>query len=189
MQIVVLPQVHIQSQTAAAELADNGGHSGTRHAHFEHEDEDGVQHDVDDGAQPLGVHGEDGAAGTLQQALEHDLAEHSQRGTAADAQIGDAVIHNVVDVRLGAEEGPPKAQGQHGGEYKAHHRQENAVDGHLIGPLAVPGAQRPAQQGIDAHGGAGGQTDHQVLGREGQRHGGKGLLADLRDEHAVHDII
>ena len=66
VQIVVLPQVHIQSQTAAAELADNGGHSGTRHAHFEHEDEDGIQHDVDNGAQPLGIHGEDGAAGALQ---------------------------------------------------------------------------------------------------------------------------
>ena len=50
-------------------------------------------------------------------------------------------------------------------------------------------AQRTAQQGVDAYGGAGGQTDHEVLGREGQRHGGKGLLADLRDEHAVHDII
>ena len=137
----------------------------------------------------MGIHREDRAAGALQQALEHDLAEHSQRGTAADAQIGDAVIHNVVNIRLGAEEGPRKAQGQHGGEHKAHHRQENAVDGHLIGPLLILGAQGPAHEGVDAHGGAGGQTDHQVLGREGQRHGGKGLLADLRDEHAVHDII
>ena len=90
---------------------------------------------------------------------------------------------------LGPEEGPRKQQRQHGADDKAHHRQEYAVDGHGVGPLLVLGPQSPAHQGVDAHGGAGGQADHQVLGRKRQGHGGQRLLTHPGHEHAVHNVV
>ena len=96
---------------------------------------------------------------------------------------------NVVNLGLGPEERPGKQQRQHGADGKAHHRQEHAVDGHSVGPLLILGSQGPAHQGVDAHGGAGGQTDHQVLGRKRQGNGGQRLLAHPGHEHAVHDVV
>lgn len=186
---LVLLQVEDQGQDTAAELADDRGHRRAGNAHVQHEDKDGVQHDVHNGAQTLGIHGQDGPAGALQQPLEHDLAEQAQGAAAADQQIVRAVFHNVVDLGLGPEEGPGKQQRQHGADGKAHHRQEHAVDGHSVGPLLVLGSQGPAHQGVDAHGGAGGQTDHQVLGRKRQGHGGQRLLTHPGHEHAVHDVV
>ena len=65
MDLLVLLQVEDQRQDTAAELSDDRGHRRTGNAHVKHEDEDGVQHDVHDSAQSLGIHGQDGPAGAL----------------------------------------------------------------------------------------------------------------------------
>ena len=74
----VLFVVEVNSQRAAAELADDGGDGGAGHAHFQSEDEDGVENDVDDSAQPLGVHAEDRPPGALQEPL--DRTETGRHG-------------------------------------------------------------------------------------------------------------
>ena len=164
----VLLVVEIDGQRAAAELADDGGHGSARHAHVQYEDEYRVEDDVDDGAQPLGVHAQQGAACALQQPLIHDLAEHAQRADGDDAQVVVAHGDDALHLRLGTEEQVGAGQTQQGGDDEAHHSQKDAVVGHPVGPLPHTRAQRTAHQGVDAHGGAGGQTDHQILGGEGQ---------------------
>ena len=48
MDLLVLLQVEDQCQNTAAELSDDRGHRRAGDAHVQHEDKDGVQHDVDD---------------------------------------------------------------------------------------------------------------------------------------------
>ena len=185
----VLPMVEPDRQRKAAELADDGGYRRARYAHFQPEDKNGVENDVDDSAQPLGVHTQQGAAGTLQQPLVHDLAEHAQRADGDDPQIVVAHLDDVFHLRLGAEKQVGAGQTQQGGDHKAHHRQKDTVVGHPVSPLPQPRAQCAAHQGVDAHRRTGGKADHQVLRRERQRHGGQRLLADAADEPAVHDVV
>ena len=130
-----------------------------------------------------------GAAGGGQQFLAHGLGKEAEAEHAAELQILDALPGDVHVRSLCVEVGFHTGEADDEEDGVAAQGQEDAVLGGLIGPFLVLFAEALGQQGVDAHGGAGGQTDHQVLGREGQRHGGKGLLADLRDEHAVHDII
>ena len=181
--------VEVYGQRTAAELADDGSHGGACHAHVQHEDKHGVQHDVDDSAQTLSVHTQQGAACALKQPLVHDLAEHAQRADGDDAQVLAAHLDDVLHLGLGAEEQIRAGQAQHGGDEEAHHGQEDAVVGHAVGPFPHLCAQSPAHQGVDTHGGTGGKTDHQVLGGEGQGYGSQRLFADAADEYAVHDVI
>lgn len=58
--LLVLLQVEDQCQNTAAELSDDRGHRRAGNAHVEHKDEDGVQHNIHDSAQSLGIHGQDG---------------------------------------------------------------------------------------------------------------------------------
>ena len=185
----ILLVVEVYGQGAAAELADDGGHGGAGNAHVQGKDEDGVQNDVDDGAQTLGVHTEDRPPGALEQPFVHDLAEHTQRADGHHPQVVVAHADDVLDLRLGTEEQVGAGGTQKGGDDEAHQRQQYAVVGDLVGAFTLSGTQCPAHQGVDAYGGAGGQTDHQVLGGEGQRNGGERLLADAADEHAVHDVV
>ena len=187
--VVVLLQIEIERQRAAAELADHRGNGGAGDAHIQHKDADRVEDDVHDRAEPLRVHREDGAARTLQQALEHDLREQTQRRAAADAQIRRAIIDDVVDARLGGEEHPREERGENRADGEAHAREEHAVRRDMVGALTFASAERAAHQRVHAHGRTGGKADHQVLRRERERDGGQCLLADTGDEDAVDDVI
>ena len=75
-------QIEKKSQKEAAELTDYSSRGGSRHAHFRgseiSKDQDGIQNDIDHGPQPLGKHGEQGAAGGGQQALHGNLQKDSE---------------------------------------------------------------------------------------------------------------
>ena len=66
---------------------------------------------------------------------------------------------------------------------------EDAVVGGLVGPLEILLTQALGEKGVDAHAGAHGQGDHNVLNGEGHTDGGEGPLADLGHEYAVHHVI
>ena len=193
MQVRVLFQVHDQGADGGGALADDGGHGGSRHLQpgspQQAEDEDGVQDDVGQGADELGGHGQVGPAGGLEEPLEHDLEDHAEGAAQADPGVGRAVVHDLVDVGLEGEEGVGEEDAQQGEDHEGAQGQEDAHAGGAVGPVLLPGPQGPGDQGVDAHGGAQDDGEHQVLEREGQGDGGEGVLTDPGHEHAVHHVV
>ena len=189
MNLRILLQIQHQGKDAGKNLPDDRGNGRPGHTHLEHEDENGVQDDVDNSPGPLGIHGENAVAGALKQPLQHHLAENTHGCAHDDHQIPVAHLNDLLHIGLTAEIEIRQGQTQDGAQDKAHKGQEQAVHSHGVRPLLILGAQGPAHESVDAYGGAGGQGDHQVLSREGQRHRRQGRLADPGDEHAVHDVI
>ena len=185
----VLAVVQEHRHPEGDDLADHGGDGRALRAHPKAQYEYGVQYDVDDGAGALGEHRVDGAAGGLHQPLEHDLAEHAEAEAADGGQVVHAVVDERLDLGLGGEERPHAEQAEQQEQHIAHQRQEHAVLGHLVGALRVLRAQRPGEQRVHAHRRAGGEPDHQVLGREGQRHRRQRRLVVARHEEAVHHVV
>ncbi len=101
--------LHVQhdSQDGCDNLSANGSNGGAGYAHLWHsqkpEDQDGVQDDVDDGAQPLGQHGVEGSARSLQQLFKGHLQKQPDGADGTDLKIGSAVIDDFRNVCLQAE--------------------------------------------------------------------------------------
>ena len=122
--VLVLLHVEVGRQQHAADLADDRGDGRAGHAHVEYEDEHRVQDDVDDGAQTLGVHAQQGAARALQQALQHDLAEQGKGAAHDDVEVLLAHGDDLLHLGLGAEERSGTGQAQHAAEGEAHECQK-----------------------------------------------------------------
>ena len=90
---------------------------------------------------------------------------------------------------LDGEVDPGEEDPQHHKDGAADQAQENGVAGGAVGDGKVLLPQVPGQQGVDAHAGAGGHGDHQVLDRVSKGHGSQSRLADVGDEHAVHHVV
>lgn len=176
------------------QLTDDGSIGSAPDAHGraaeEAEDHDGIEDDIDDGADALNEHGDEGLAGALQHPLGGDLHKDADGADADDGKIlgavfrddgGNTLLHGEVELR--AEN--PKQREYHGG---ADGKQQADISD-FLGGLAVFLAQSAGKQGIHTHAGAGGKGDHEVLNGEGQRNGGEGILADAGDEDAIDDII
>ena len=93
-------EVQHQGSGGSHNLPCHRGNGGAGHLHPGQaepaEDQDGVQHDVDEGTGKLGAHGQERAAGGLQQPLKAELAENTDGAAQADG----GVIHAVVDNHL-----------------------------------------------------------------------------------------
>ena len=189
MDFLVLPAVEIDGQDACENLAQHGGQRCACNAHIKHKDEDGVEDDVENSTQALGNHGIDGAAGGGKQTLQHHLAEQAKGHAAHDHQVIAAILDDILVCGLGGKEDAGTEQTEQQEKHIAAGRNEYAVQGHLIGTLVVLCAQRTGNQRVHTHGAAGGEADHQVLGREGQGNCVEGFLADHADEDAVHDVV
>ena len=193
LDVGVLLQVEEDGGTGTAELADDRGHCRAGGAGqgltAVAEDEDGVEHDVHDGADELAAHAQVGAAGRGQQLFAHGLQEQAQTEHGTDGQVADALLGDLhitglrIEIRLHAGQADDEKCS------KAAQRQEDAVFSRLVGALLVFFTQALGQQGVDADAGADTDGDHHVLQREGQRNGGQRTFADVRDEDGVHDII
>ena len=149
----------------------------------------GVQDDVDDGPGALGDHAVEGAACGLEQPLQHDLGkagggQAGHDGQVVPAEVLDRGVIDLDDIVPSGEE-----QAEHDEEQGAEQDQQDAGQPHLVGPLPVAGPQGPREQGPHAYAQAHRDGDHQVLDREGQPHGGEGVLADMGDEDAVYDVV
>ena len=182
-----------ERQDARHDLSGHGGDGRAGNAHLgegsKAEDQDGVEHDVDDRAHALGDHGIEGAPGGLQEPLHGDLNEDAHTAQGADAQVDGAVIHDLGIGALHGEEDPGGQGAQDGEDQAADDGQKDRVLGGPVGDVVVFLAQAAGEQGVDAHAGAHRHGDHQVLNGEGHGDGGEGLLIDPGDEHAVHHIV
>ena len=135
-------------------------------------------------------HGQGGAAGGLEQPLKAELAEDADGEPQADGGVVHAVVHDdLLPAGLQLEEGPGEEDADQGEHHEVAQGQEDAGVGGLVHHLLVLLPQGPGEQGVDAHGGAGAEGDHQVLQGEGQGHGVQGILAELGHEDAVHHVV
>ena len=95
----------------------------------------------------------------------------------------------VTVVRLREHEGAAAEEAEEQEHGVAHQREEHAVFGHAVGPLAVARAQGARQKRVDADRRAGGQTDHQILRRKAEGHRRERFFADHADKDAVHHVV
>ena len=186
-------QIKVQRHARAAELADDGGHgcAGGAGKGFTAvaEDEDGVQHDVDDGTDELAAHAQVGAARCGQQLFAHGLHKQAKAEHRADGQVADALLDDLRIVGLCIEVGLHAGQANDKKYRKAAKGEEDAVFGGLVGAVLVLFAEALGQQRVDADTGADADRDHDVLQGKGQRNGGQGALADVGHEDGVHDVV
>lgn len=130
------------AQRRGDELADNGGVGGTLDAHGgaaeETEDHNGIKNDIDDGADTLNVHGDEGLAGALQHPLSGDLHKDADGADADDGKIlgavfrddgGNTLLHGEVELRA---ENPEQREYYGGADGK-----QQADIGDFLGGLAV----------------------------------------------------
>ena len=186
-------QGQVQAHQSAGDLTGHGGHGGARHLQpgeaEQAEDQDGVQDQVDDRANPLNDHGVHRPAGGLDQPLAGDGQEDTDTGPGYDGQVVGAVADDARDVGLDDVVGPGKGQAQDGEHQSADDFQQSAVHGGAVGPLLILLAQTAGEQGVDAHAGAHRHGDHQVLHREGQRDRIQRVLAQLGHKITVYHIV
>ena len=125
----------------------------------------------------------------MEESLETDLEHHAHRRHRNDGEIGGAVVGDARHRGLKFHEGPGKETAQHGEDHPGAEGQQNSVDRRAVGGLIVLFTQTLGEEGVDTDAGTHCHRDHQVLGRKGQTYGGKGVLADVGDENAVHHVI
>ena len=185
--------VEDQGQDGGHDLPQHRGGGGAGHAHVgegsQAEDEHRVHDDVDQGPHALGDHGIEGPAGGLEQPLEGDLHKDAHGQAAADAQIGRPVPGDLRRGVLQQEKGLGKDQGGHGEDQGAEQAQQDPVLRRPVHRVLILGPQAAGEQGVDAHAGTHGHGDHQVLKGEGHADCGKGVLAELGHEVAVHHVV
>ena len=153
------------------------------------EDQDRVEDNVRDRAGQLRDHGIDRAAGRLQEALEGDLNKNAERAQNADVQVRDAVIDDRLNIRLRAHVSTDTDQACDKHEQIAQPCKQQTVDRDLIDTLGVFLPQRAREQRIDADTEADSDGNDDVLPRESHRHRRERILADARDENAVHNVV
>ena len=182
------------AQRRRNKLPDDGGVGGTPHAHGgqsqQAEDQDGVKDDIEDGADPLDIHGDEGLASALKHPLGGDFHKDADRTDADDGEILGAVFRNDGgNALLHREKQPGTEQPEQRKHHAAADSQQQPDIGDGLGALAVFFAQTAGKQGVHAYAGAGGKGDHEVLDGEDKRNGGEGVFADAGDKDAVYNII
>ena len=81
-------------------LTEHGGDGRALHAQTQRENQDGVQHNIDDRAHRLGDHGIEGTSGGLQNPVQGDTGKHAYTYAAADGQVIRAIVYNGRNVGL-----------------------------------------------------------------------------------------
>ena len=98
-------------QHAPAEaLAHCRGQRGPADAHVKHEDEDGVEDDVEDGARGNADHAETGVALKSQLVVERQRRHHERRGDEDETQVVVGVGEDAVGGTHGARQGRDEQQ-------------------------------------------------------------------------------
>ncbi len=193
MQLMVPGQIEDDGDNAGNELAEYRSRCGAGNAHGGEaeiaEDQNGIENDVDDGADALGDHGVQGAAGGLQEPLKGDFKELKTAKPHTDGQIDGAAGNNFLDIGLAGHEESGAENAHQRKSRNADDNQEETVEGNMTGAFRISLTERAGHRGVDAHAEAGADGDHQRLHGECQRNGGQGVFTDLRHVDAVHNVV
>ena len=182
-------------QRCADPLSGHRGNSCAGNAHSRNpkgrhtENEHRIQQNIGNGAGSLADHGVHRPAGGLEQPLTQDLDKYAHRQQAADLRVDDAAFHRFRHLGLDPVVGlhPHRTEDHEAHRNDQHQRQ--SVSSGKIGLFLVLLSQGFAQQGIDAHADAHGETDLQILHRESQGQSGNGTFGDLGNIDAVHHVV
>ena len=105
--VQVLFQIHDQAKNSRRDLPCHRGHSRSRHLHSgkaqQTKDQNGIQNDVDNGAEQLGHHGDPGTARCLKHPLKAELKKDTRRKGQTNGYIIRAVANNLLHIRKGQE--------------------------------------------------------------------------------------
>ena len=186
-------EVHRQVHSQGQRLADARGQGGALYAQGREgpqaENQHRVQQDVGHAAAQHAGHGGFHGAYGLEQLLKNQ-PQHNHDGKAK-GHVG--VPRAQANHRLGGGEHPQKGGHQgyagHGQHHPVDQRQRQPLGGRPVRlvPLARPQVQ--GNHGVDAHPKSNAHRVDKVLDGEDQGEGRHGVLADLRHEKAVHNVV
>ncbi len=168
---MVFHMVDADAYGHAAELADDRGPGRACHPHGRQaqpaENKDRVQDDVHHGARHLADH----LVYRLARYLQHTLHGHGHEQPEGEHGNDPHVVRAArEDLGVLCERSHKQAaarRAEHRKNSPAQHGDEDAVFRHFIGGFKVFFTQTAGQKRVDAHGGAHGHRDHQVLHRKG----------------------
>ena len=176
----------------ADSLAQHGGGCGTGNAHVQHENENGIQNNVDDSADDGGQHTD------LGKALGSDKGVHAHDGQHkyAAQNVDPGIFHGVGQGHIRGAEPPQQGGGgkieYRGQQYGQQHQHSEAVAQNFFCPVLVALSHGNGCPGSAAgtcqHGGGGDQ--HEDGGEEA--HAGEGGAADfgnVADVDPVNDVV
>ena len=196
MQPDVVPRAEHEQEAEdhRGKLTGDGRVRGARHAEpreaEQAEDQDRVEHDVDQRAGDLHEHDEHGLALRLHDALRAHLQKDAEREHAADGQVVHA---HIADERRFRHERIEKRPDAEQTEQQEHHRrdeqQKQAVARGGVGVLKAALAQPARDQRVHADARSHGNGDHEHLNRERERYGRERVLAQPGDKDAVDDVV
>ena len=192
-QIVILAMVENDRNDSADTLTEHRGPRSAGDTQFgkakQTEDQNGVKHNVDDGAGELGNHRVDRAASRLKEALKCDLNEDAERANETDAQIDRAKLDDLLNVGLRAHVRLHAENADEQDQKEADGLQNQPLYGDLIGALRIFLTECAGEQRIDADAEADRNRDHHILQRKCHGDGGQRVFTDARDKDAVHDVV
>ena len=167
------------------------GDGGARHIQVKDEDEDGIEHDIEDTAEH---HAGAGWAGVPLAAQQVAQDQTDRGGYAAQYHHPEQVAFGIgIGGGAGAQEVEQRPVGQKGeeGETQRHRRAApDAEGGHMPDVLPLPGAQHAGDQAAAAQAEQVAQGGEQVKPRRHQRDGRHhGRIAGLADEKGVGQVI
>ncbi len=189
----ILPDVENQGQHHGKDLPGDRSDGSSADAQGRKAPEtkyhDRIQNDIGDGARPLGVHIVDSPSGGLEDPFKHDLQKDPKGKYQTDRQILNTIFDDDGIVGLAGKVEPRSEDPEEGKGHSAQDGKEDPVDSGPLGFLLVVLTQGAGEEGIDAHAGSAGDSDHQGLDGECHRHCGQRLLPQLGHEYTVDDIV
>ena len=106
-----------------------------------------------------------------------------------DAGIGDTEGEHFRRIGEQPEKGLDEKQAEQDKQQGMDAGQEEAVRHGAVRLVPVARAELPGNVGVEPHAGADGQGQDKVLDRKGIEDRQIGAVADLCDEHAVHNVV
>ena len=174
------------------ELGDDRGDGRAFDAHMEHEQQEGVQYDIQRRADENGAHADFRETHAVDEGVHPQTDEHEHAAEHVDAEIAHRVRQCVGVTAHGGEEGPCEQKqddGKDSAERKQHRKSglQNAP-----GPFVIAFSAGHGTEGIAAGAAEVGEGRDQGDERKGNAHAGQRRRAypgNVADEDPVHHVI
>ena len=151
--------------------------------------ENGVQYNIDDGANALRDHGQHRPPCSLQQTLSQNLDKNTGRKQAADLGIGNAALYRLGHLGLHGKIGSGSENAEQHEQGRGNDDKKNTVSRRPIRRVLVLLSQTFGQQAVHAHADTHAKANLHILHRKCQRQGRYCALGNLRNIDTVHNVI
>ena len=186
---VRLRVAHRQQDAEADDLRERRRQRRARRAHIQHEDEDGVEHDVENTARGDADHAVHRQPLKAQQVVHHERAHHKRHGVE---DVGGIILGVGGDGLRRAEEandGVDVRQAEKRQNDARDERREERRGGVGVGLFAVARAERLADVRARAHADHKGDGLNDRHGGEDDAHRAGGGGAELADEEGIGHVV